>query len=179
MADRETERDLPMAAVNDLDRDVLEPLLVAAGRIVRAFMECSDEIQQGVRAMFEIIADPDADPDDRDMAVATVKDALFPEIKHGPFGLDLEESERVDSDGCEWCHQILDEMDREEASFADRLHQIMKERGVSQTELAEKLRIGQPAISNMLKRQCRPQRNTVKRLAEALGVSPQQLWPDF
>ena len=48
---------------------------------------------------------------------------------------------------------------------------------MTQEQLAAKIGVGQPAISNMLNRQCRPQRRTVKRLATALDVSPEDLWP--
>jgi len=44
--------------------------------------------------------------------------------------------------------------------------------------LAEKIGVGQPAISMMLQRQCRPQKRTVMRIAEALGVSAEELWPN-
>ncbi|TVS20258.1 MAG: XRE family transcriptional regulator [Planctomycetaceae bacterium] len=73
--------------------------------------------------------------------------------------------------------EAMDEMEREEEMFAQRLRAIMKEKGVTQTQLAESLKIGQSAISNMLHRQCRPQRRTVLRLAEALSVNPADLWP--
>ena len=70
-------------------------------------------------------------------------------------------------------------MNREEDAFAQRLRKLMDEKGMTQTTLAEQLGIGQSAISNMLHRQCRPQRRTVIRLAEALGVSSDDLWPNF
>ena len=49
--------------------------------------------------------------------------------------------------------------------------------GMTQVELAEKVGIGQPAISMMLNRTCRPQKKTVQKLAAALGVAPVDLWP--
>jgi transcriptional regulator with XRE-family HTH domain len=68
-------------------------------------------------------------------------------------------------------------MDQEEASFADRLRSLMEKKGLTQEQLAAKVGVGQPAISMMLQRNCRPQRRTVLRLAEAFGVSPEELWP--
>jgi transcriptional regulator with XRE-family HTH domain len=53
----------------------------------------------------------------------------------------------------------------------------MDKAGLTQEQLAEKIGVGQPAISMMLKRQCRPQKRTVQRLAEALGVAAEELWP--
>ncbi len=40
-------------------------------------------------------------------------------------------------------------------------------------------RCSQPAISQMLNRNCRPQKKTILRLAQALDVLPQELWPDL
>jgi transcriptional regulator with XRE-family HTH domain len=48
---------------------------------------------------------------------------------------------------------------------------------MTQAQLADKLGLGQPAISMMLQRNCRPQKRTVVRLADALGVAPEELWP--
>ena len=69
-------------------------------------------------------------------------------------------------------------MDRDEAVFAERLADAMQKAGVTQVELAEKVGIGQPAVSMILNRSCRPQRKTVQRFAEALGLNPRDLWPD-
>ena len=72
---------------------------------------------------------------------------------------------------------ILAEMDRQEATFAERLRTAMTEKGFTQAELAAKVGIGQPAVSMMLNRACRPQRKTVQKIAAALGVADEQLWP--
>ncbi|MFN9292273.1 MAG: helix-turn-helix domain-containing protein, partial [Planctomyces sp.] len=69
------------------------------------------------------------------------------------------------------------ELDAEEATFAERLRAIMEAKNVSQEQLALLTGVGQPAISNMLKRQCRPQRRTIVRLAQALDVAESELWP--
>ena len=68
-------------------------------------------------------------------------------------------------------------MDKEESFFADRMRELMEVKGTTQAELAAKVGIGQPAISMMLNRACRPQRKTVLRFAEALEVPPEELWP--
>jgi transcriptional regulator with XRE-family HTH domain len=69
------------------------------------------------------------------------------------------------------------ELDQEEAAFSDRLKRLMSERDMTQEKLAKLTGVSQPAISNILNRCCRPQRKTVGRFAEALGVSPDELWP--
>ncbi|MGA7500029.1 MAG: helix-turn-helix domain-containing protein, partial [Isosphaeraceae bacterium] len=70
-------------------------------------------------------------------------------------------------------------MDLEEETFANSLVGHMKAKGISQVELAAAIGVGQPAISMMLSRDCRPQRRTVEKLARALGVPPNDLWPGF
>ncbi len=50
---------------------------------------------------------------------------------------------------------------------------------MSQVELAAAIGVGQPAISMMLSRNCRPQRRTVECIARALEVTPNDLWPGF
>lgn len=153
--------------------------LLQATKFLRAYVECSDEIQAGIRKMLEILNDPSTDEDDRDMTLMTLADALFPNLQNGKFGMDLEESEGFCPENSEESRIAVDEMDREEETFAARLRIAMENKGITQEELAEKIGIGQPAISNMLNRQCRPQRRTVVRLADALGVTPGDLWPGF
>jgi predicted XRE-type DNA-binding protein len=151
--------------------------LLQATTFLRAYIECSDEIQAGIREMLEILSDPNTDEDDRDMTLRTLADALFPNPHEGKLGMDLEESERLGAEYSAEMRTALDEMNREEETFAARLRSVMESQEISQEQLAEKLKIGQPAISNMLNRQCRPQRRTVLRLAEALGVTAEELWP--
>jgi len=75
--------------------------------------------------------------------------------------------------------EIRKEIRSEQEEFAARLRTLMKEKGINQEGLSKAAGIGQSAVSNILTRCCRPQRRTVKKFAEALGVSPSQLWDDF
>jgi hypothetical protein len=43
------------------------------------FHECSETVQAAVIEMLDIWADPEVDEDDRDMALSTIREALFPE----------------------------------------------------------------------------------------------------
>ncbi len=70
-------------------------------------------------------------------------------------------------------------MDCQEAAFADRLRELMTVKCVTQQELSNRVGCSQPAISQLLNRKSRPQKKTVVRLAEALQVQPQELWPDL
>ncbi len=160
-----------------VDDDLKERLIPVAAKFIRAYLECNESIQEVIRSMLEILDDPQADADERDMAMSTLADALFPQPYKGQLGMDLEESERDASQESEELHGMTDEMDRQEASFAGRLAQAMKAQDLSQADLAKRIGVGQPAISNMLNRNCRPQKRTVFRLAEALNMAPDELWP--
>ena len=61
--------------------------------------------------------------------------------------------------------------------FAEAVAGIMAEQGLTQTQLAERLEVTQPTIAAMLKGQHKPQPRTLKKLADALGVSIDRLWP--
>jgi DNA-binding phage protein len=148
--------------------------------LLQAYLECSDELQAHARKMLAVLNSPESDHDDRMLAAMTLADVLFPNREHdGMIGADLEEMEALGAKHFPETRETLERMDHEEAVFAERLRTVMAEKNVSQVSLAEKLGIGQPAISNMLQRQCRPQRRTVLRLAEALGVKATDLWPSF
>ena len=150
-----------------------------ASKFLQAYLECSDGIQEVVREMLAIVNAPDADADDRDMAIHTLADALFPNQHEGKLGIDLEEAEAMGASHSSETAGILERFNREEENFAIRLRAAMDEKGITQEQLAASMGIGQPAISNMLNRQCRPQRRTVVRFAEALGVLPESLWPSL
>ena len=141
-----------------------------------AFLECDSSIQEVVRDMVEIITDPTVDPDDRELALSTLYAALFParSPRDGFIGVDLEEEERQ-ATGEE--AEIQAEFDRQEGTFASRVEGLLRERCMTQAQLADAIGVKQPAIAMMLARRGRPQRRTVDKVAQALGVTPSQLWP--
>lgn len=145
--------------------------------VLHAFMECSDQVQADIRELVKLLNDPTIDSDDRYSICLTLADALFPNPHKGKLGIDLEESERLGAEASDEMRQAVAELDQEEATFSERLGNEMKQRGISQEALAEMVGIGQPAISNILNRKSRPQRRTVVKFADALGVSPEDLWP--
>jgi lambda repressor-like predicted transcriptional regulator len=140
-------------------------------------LECSDELQAHARKLIATLVDPEVDADDRALAAMTLADVLFPNRSNGELGSDLEEGEPPDGSHAGDITETLERMDCEEANFAQRLRTLMHERGITQVELAEKIGVGQSAIAMMLQRQCRPQRRTVARMADALGVPAERLWP--
>ena len=174
------EMEVPMPDVLTANKSKRDANLVASrmfADIFQAYLECSDRVQAAIRDMVQVANAPDATGAEREAALLTIAEALFPSRHNGELGVDLEESERIATHA--ELRSTLEQMNREEASFADRLSVLMDARGMTQGDLAEAIGVGQPAISMMLARTCRPQRRTVEKLAQALKVSPEQLWPGF
>jgi lambda repressor-like predicted transcriptional regulator len=152
--------------------------LQASAPIVLALAECDEELRAEAIELFKQLASGELDEEQRFATVALLAEILFPNAdSKGAPGLDLVEAKAIASSLDPEAKEILGRMDEEESFFADRLRELMEAKGLTQAALATKVGIGQPAISMMLNRACRPQRKTVLRFAEALGVPPEQLWP--
>lgn len=162
-----------------LEQEINKLQLLQGTKFLRAYLECSDEVQAGIRELLDVVNDPETDDDDRESTLMTLADALFPNPHEGRLGMDLEQSERLGVAHSDEMREAVEELDREEQSFAERLRRLMDARDLNQQMLAKMIGVGQPAISNMLNRQCRPQRRTVARIAKALDVAPEELWPGF
>lgn len=67
----------------------------------------------------------------------------------------------------------------QEDRFAQRLRELLEAKRLSQQELAERIGCAQSAVARLLGRKCRPQTQTLLKLAAALGVEPRELWPDL
>jgi lambda repressor-like predicted transcriptional regulator len=137
------------------------------------FAECSSEIQNIVLEMAAILTDGGSSDDDRRAAYDAIVEALLP----GETADILDRfNNRLKAPDA---RETADELKREQELFADRVRTAMKLRGITQEDLAAKAGIGQPAVSNILNRHCRPQRKTVIRFAEILGMQPEELWPEI
>lgn len=153
-------------------------LLQAASPIVLALSECDEELRAEAINLFKELTSGELDESARRATTALLAEILFPNADDKGFpGLDLEEAEAIAKRDTPEAKEILDRMDREEATFSERLRTVMDSKGITQEKLAEKAGVGQPAISMMLQRTCRPQKRTVFRMAEALEVKPEELWP--
>lgn len=153
--------------------------LQAASPIVLALEECDPELREEAINLFKQLTSGELDEGERYATIAVLAEILFPNSDEKGFpGLDLREAEEIAKQISPESKEVLGRMDREEASFAERLRDLMKNKAITQEQLADKLGIGQPAISMMLQRTCRPQKRTVFRLAEALGVTAEELWPN-
>lgn len=155
-------------------RDALSNVLMENVKLYvairNAYDQCDPEIQAVVDCMIKIWNNEESTEDERKRAIHTIIDAIF-------------SCESVDTlDSCGHLakrdpggHNVA--MIEEEQTFAQRLGMLMTEKRMTQEDLASAIGVGQSAISNMLGRQCRPQRKTVARIAAALGVETQELWP--
>jgi DNA-binding XRE family transcriptional regulator len=138
------------------------------------YLACSDEVQAVIQGMVKIVNSDDASTDEREAALETIAEALFPSKHSGELGVDVELCEEGESDEVK---AMLSEMNAEEASFAERLQATMDARDMTQGDLAKAIGVGQSAISMMLSRNCRPQRKTVEKIAGALKVPVEDMWP--
>jgi lambda repressor-like predicted transcriptional regulator len=152
----------------------------ASSPIVLALLECDDELRAEAITLLKQLNSGDLDEKDCHATAALIAEILFPNADHlGIPGLDLEEAEGIAREHCPESIPVLDRMDDEESVFAERLRAVMTDKNIKQEQLAEKIGVGQPAIAMMLQRTCRPQKRTVVRMAEALGVTPEELWPNI
>jgi lambda repressor-like predicted transcriptional regulator len=145
----------------------------SATPIVLALMECDAVLRDQAIELFQQLASGQLDESERFATINLIAEILFPETdSDGLSGID---AEGPDEDG----FQVKDHRIDQSTAFAIHIQQLMNLRGITQAVLAEKVGIGQPSISMMLQRNSRPQRKTILKFAEALGVKPDQLWPGF
>ena len=170
-----------MTVANNPKVPVLEmSALQAASPIVLALAECDDELRTEAVELFKQLSSGELSSEEIFATTALLAEILFPNADHnGIPGLDLVEAEKIAPQADPAAQSVLEQMDEDESVFAARLRACMAEKAVTQADLADKVGVGQPAISMMLQRSCRPQKKTVMRLAEALGVSAKDLWPNI
>jgi lambda repressor-like predicted transcriptional regulator len=142
--------------------------------VLPVYLACDRDRQAMVREMVGVLHRSNAATTERDAALETIAKTLFPSVPR-PFSVSLDEYERSLGGGAT---EIDERLDREDANFASRLARLLDEKSVTQVELARRIGVSQSAISMLLARRCRPQRRTVARIAEALGVPETELWPE-
>jgi transcriptional regulator with XRE-family HTH domain len=141
-----------------------------------ALAECSDDVRDTVMRLIETAEDPKATEREKKRAAATIREVL--KFRH-PHGTDLGQWEVDECLHGPQANQTAARLDSQEAAFAEKLRELLKSKGLTQAELAARVGCSQPAISQMLNRTCRPQRQTILKLATALDVHPRELWPDL
>jgi lambda repressor-like predicted transcriptional regulator len=147
--------------------------------IALALRECSPKMQAAAMELFADLASNELDAYERNSTLTLLAEILFPNAAPTDQlpGLDAARAEELAPQENPEAAEVLSEMNHQEKTFAERLKTLMVAQGITQSQLAEKVGIGQPAISMFLNRQCRPQQKTVQKFASALGVDPQELWP--
>ncbi len=144
-----------------------------------AIAECSDAVQEVVVRLLGVVKSTRTTPVERQHALMTIADALFPNSEDREYGLDLIASEANAAAETPSLAREVQRMNTQEATFAQRVRELMETKRISQQELADRVGCSQPAVSQMLNRSCRPQKKTILRIAEALNVQAQDLWPDI
>jgi predicted XRE-type DNA-binding protein len=142
--------------------------------VFRAYSECNDAVQEVIRDMVEIVNGTESTAEEIDAALLTIAEALFPSPQSGSLGEDLDECEET---APQRIRTKLEEADADEAAFAERVNGLLEKKQMTQGDLAAAIGVGQPAVSMMLSRNCRPQRRTIEKIATALGVSESEIWP--
>jgi DNA-binding XRE family transcriptional regulator len=140
-----------------------------------AFDQAGAEPQAAVREASRTINDPLATAEEREQANATIARILFSLKGIGTLGRPVGREERTDLEKGRVAQQ---RRERQQAFFAERLEKLLREKNLTQTALAEKIGVGQPAVSMMLSRRCYPRRRTVEKIAEALNVAVSELWQE-
>lgn len=150
-------------------------------RFLGALTECSDEVQRVVVTLKNVVANPRTPPAERKRALMTITDALFlePSEEGGKHGQELAPSHPSAATESSTPARESPRMTGQQDLFSARLKELLATKQISQQELARRVGCSQPAISQMLNRICRPQKRTILKLAEALGVHPHELWPDI
>jgi transcriptional regulator with XRE-family HTH domain len=130
--------------------------------------------------MLGVLKNPQATSNERQRALMTLADALsLNPDENGEYGLEIVRSEAGAAERHPALAREVEKMNSQEAAFAMRLEELMASRQISQSELAQRIGCSQPAISQMLRRKSRPQKKTILKLAEALNVAAQELWPEI
>jgi lambda repressor-like predicted transcriptional regulator len=136
-------------------------------RLFKAYLGLSESHQKALRRVIEVVTDERADLDERERALDAIVDALSPPT------LPFPECPNDRDGGVD----VRAEMDDEEVTFAGRLRGLLAAKKLTQAELAKEIGVRQSTISMMVNRACRPRRSTVEKIALALGVTPEELWP--
>ncbi len=113
------------------------------------------------------------DEDEKREIVRTMVEIL---LNEPPEGISIEEIEREAQSSLEGA-AAAEGFEREAGGFGQNLRRVRGEKGLNQKELAAASNMTQPQISYLERGKHRPQEATVNKLAEALGVSPEELLP--
>lgn len=158
--------------MNQAERTLTNTAVAQFAAMKSAFDGCSAEVQAIITEMIKVISNPNVSASDKIHATEVIVEAMLPSLT-----TDFREIEQYQQDSDEG-KALEESLILQETEFYERVQSLMEKNGLSQNDLANRMGVTQPAVSNLLKRQGRPQRRTIVRVAEALNVSPSDLWPD-
>ena len=144
-------------------------------KIFQAYQQAWETVKDVIETMVHILNDPSADREEQDAAVDTLIEALFPSHKDKEYGADLFTLKAGDGVNVE---HIIARHEKQEDRFANTVKALMKKQRMTQRQLADAIGVTQPAIAMLLSRKCRPQKATVVKIAQALGVASKALWTE-
>lgn len=144
-----------------------------ASTVLAAFLQLKKRDQETISDKVKIAVDPTVSEEQRRRAEEEVLVALHKAGGPASGIRPLSQEERL-SPGQ---RALRGRMDQEEEQFAERLSRLLAKREMTQAELARRIGVGQSAVSMLLSRKCRPQPRTLGKIAEALGVRIEDLWP--
>jgi DNA-binding XRE family transcriptional regulator len=139
--------------------------------LMEAYLSSGKRIQKVVVEMVYDATDPAATVADRERATAAIAAALFGYLRTEKNFSKVAPSPRSAPPG------TRSFVDDESSGFGYRLKELRMQKNVTQEALAKKIGVRQSAISMMESGQCRPRARTIQKLAQALKVTEDQLWP--
>jgi len=128
------------------------------------YLGCSAPVQAVVRDLVQLFNDSTIEAEERQRILQALAVTLYRNHEHQPAERREPSPARPTVPEEETWRKRLEQ---EEAVFVTRLKRLMGERQLTQ-----------PAISMLLARKYRPQRRTVRLLAQVLGVPEDELWPE-
>ena len=137
------------------------------------------QVRQTALGMLRIFEDPKSTREEVIRACSTIRDAFNVAESREPYGTVIAEGRASNAIRNAMGDRNEARLDTQESAFWEKVLRLMRSKSITQMQLAERLCSTQPAVSQMLKRRCRPQRSTIMNLAAAFDVPPQELWPEL
>jgi lambda repressor-like predicted transcriptional regulator len=139
------------------------------------YLDCSAPMQGVVRDLVQLFNGATVEAEERQRILRALAVTLYQDADDRPSEHKEPSPARpaVPEEGV-WRRRL----EQGEEVFVTNLKRLMSERQLTQADLAQRASLSQPAISMLLARKYRPQRRTVRLLAQVLGVSEGELWPE-
>jgi DNA-binding XRE family transcriptional regulator len=141
--------------------------------VLKSFLELANDVRGALCEQVKIATDPATPKEERKKAEAAIAEVLRLDQAGEGLGQTLTGNQRRTPA----IQAAREKLDRQEIAFADAVSRLMAEKQMTQAELAQAVGVSQPAISMILSRRCRPHPRTVGKIAAALQVEIEEIWP--